>query len=150
MWLRSVLTDAGVSGAREHFGMFTAGSFVSDFDQAAATPILLDALPSLIEPWMVGTVVRHLGSARRDPDRFAVLLTTYRRWLSKDQDLCDSIGAALIVAAAMPSDRQHVAEVLTLLDHQASRRAQRSIVEELWRLRHDERVVPVLFQLCRG
>ena len=146
VWLRSVLSAAGVTGA-DHLAMFTAGSFVSDFDQQAATPILLEALPSLSKPWMVGAVLRHMGSSRADPGRFAILVPTYRQWLPVDLRLCDQIGAALIVSA-VPTDRQHVTDVLDLVTDSSVRRAQQSIVAELWRLRHDDRVVPVLVEMC--
>ena len=146
VWLRSVLSAAGIAGA-QHLGMFTSGPFVSEFDQEAAAPILLEVLPLLAESWMVGAVVRHLGKHRADPQRFAVLLHTYRQWLPIDPWLCDSIGAALIVAA-VPPDHQHVTDVLDLVPDSSVRRARRSIVDGLWRLRQDVRVVPALVELC--
>lgn len=146
MWLRSILSTAGVSGVH-HLSMFTAGTFVSEFDQEAAAPILLEVLPSLTEPWMVGAVVRHLGDHRADPERFAVLLLTYRQWLPVEPWLCDRIGGALIVAA-VPAEHQHITDVLGLVADSSVRRARLSIVDGLWRLRKDERVVPVLVELC--
>ena len=146
VWLRSVLAAAGVAGAN-NLAMFSAGSFVSTFDERAAAPILLRCLPSLSEPWLVGSVVRHLRHERANRTAFEALLRAYRQWTPRHSELGSEIGRTLIVVA-VPSDREHVAAILDLVSDPSAHGARRWLVDGLWRRRKDERVLPVMVTLC--
>ena len=85
--LRARLADAGVSGV-EDLGRFVSNPEFfgqSRFDERAAMPILVEALPELTDAKLVGAVAGHLRRPWARPHAFSVLMAVFEKWASRDR-----------------------------------------------------------------
>jgi hypothetical protein len=101
--LRNDLADAGVAGD-EDLGRFVSNvEFfqASTFDEKAAMPILIKALPSLSDPALVSAVAGHLRRPWARPAAFNVLLDAFRRWAARNPTVGWQLGDALGNAAVI-------------------------------------------------
>ncbi len=99
--LRADLERAGVAGVAE-LGRFVSNvEFfgASEFDEQAAMPILLDALPRLSDARLVSAVAGHLCRPWARPHAFNALLDAFRRWAPVDSTTGCHLGDALGSAA---------------------------------------------------
>jgi hypothetical protein len=112
--LRRELERAGVEGTRD------VGRFVSNvqffgassFDEKAAMPILLTALPRLSDPGLVSAVAGHLRRPWARPGAFPVLLEAFRRWAPVDDTTGWALGEALGSSASLSTASELVAACL--------------------------------------
>jgi hypothetical protein len=99
--LKAALTGAGVKGA-DDLGRFVSNTEFfrpSEFDEKAAMPVLLDALPTLSDPALAGAVAGHLRRPWARPKAFPTLLEAFERWAPIDQHAGWALGDALATAA---------------------------------------------------
>jgi hypothetical protein len=95
--LRNRLTTAGVTGA-EDLGRFVSNPRVlgaSTFDERAAMPILIDALPSLTDARLVKAVAGHLRRSWARPAAFDALYQAFLVWAPEDPMTGWQLGDAL-------------------------------------------------------
>lgn len=99
--LRADLESAGVTGVAELGRFVNNVEFfgASEFDEKAAMPVLLDALPRLSDPRLVSAVAGHLRRPWARPNAFDVLLDAFRRWAPVDSTTGWHLGDALGSAA---------------------------------------------------
>lgn len=112
--LRQELERAGVEGPRE-IGRFVSNvEFfgASQFDEKAAMPILLAALPQLTDSRLVSAVAGHLRRPWARPVAFPVLLEAFRRWAPMDETTGWAIGDALGTSASLHTASELVAVCL--------------------------------------
>lgn len=121
--LRARLVDAGVDGAQD------LGRFVSNpeffgssaFDEQAAMPVLIETLPSLTDPNLVGAVAGHLRRPWPRPaafdallDAFDALLDAFEAWAQRDGSATGwHLGDALGTTATTATYRSSCASVRT-------------------------------------
>lgn len=99
--LRADLERAGVTGVAG-LGRFVSNvEFfgASEFDEKAAMPVLLDALPRLSDARLVSVVAGHLRRPWARPHAFDALLDAFRRWAPVDSTTGWHLGNALGSAA---------------------------------------------------
>lgn len=105
--LRERLASAGVYGS-EDLGRFASNPEFfgeSRFDERAAMPVLVEALPSLTDSQLVGAVAGHLRRPWARPAAFDALLAAFEEWAQRDGSatgwhLGDALGTAATVAQA--------------------------------------------------
>lgn len=101
--LRARLSAAGVAGV-EDLGRFVSNPQFfgeSKFDERAAMPILIDALPSLTDPKLVEAVAGHLRRKWARPAAFDSLLSAFREWATEDALTGWQLGDALGTTATL-------------------------------------------------
>jgi hypothetical protein len=100
--LRERLALAGVGGT-EHLGRFVSNPEFFDesrFDERAAMPVLVEALPSLTDSRLVGAVAGHLRRPWARPAAFDALLAAFEKWAPRDDSATGwHLGGALGTAA---------------------------------------------------
>lgn len=139
------LDRAGVVGADE------LGRFVSNveffgasaFDERAAMPVLLAALPRLTDPRLVSAVAGHLRRPWARPQAFDPLLAAFRNWAPSDATTAWHLGDALGSAATM--DR--LPDLVGLSVNRAYGTARQMPVLALARFKKSPDVRPVLLEL---
>lgn len=105
--LRARLSATGVEGVED------LGRFVSEpeffgesrFDERAAMPVLIEALPTLTDPQLVGAVAGHLRRAWARPAAFDALLAAFEVWavrgdLATGWHLGDALGTSATASQA--------------------------------------------------
>ena len=139
--LCDALRAAGVRGV-DDFGRFVNTKYfrASEFDDAAAAPVLLAELPSVSDGSVVAAIARHLRRVRLSPRDFDRLLVAFERWATENFDAGWTLGDAL-AHAARPD---HVATMCQLAQRQEYGRSRQMIVFALWRWRRSELVEPTL------
>jgi hypothetical protein len=117
----------------------------SNFDVRAATPVLLEILPSLTDRQAAMTVVMYLQYPTVGPESFDVLRNAFVAWAPKD---ASGVGWQLGVAVVRAAKPDHLTVLLDLAQRREFGRARQMIVDSLWRFRKDRSVAPILAQLC--
>jgi HEAT repeat protein len=143
--LCNALQAAGVRGVHD-FGRFvnnTADFRESDFDDAAAAPVLLAQLPRLTQPQLVAATVRHLRHVDRRALDFETLVGAFRSWAARDLDA----GWALADAVAYAAGSKHAETMCGLAKDRSYGRSRQMIVHALWRWRKSDDVEPTLRDL---
>lgn len=110
--LRARLSAAGVAGV-EDLGRFVSNPHFfgeSRFDERAAMPVLVDALPSLTDPKLVATVAGHLCRTWARPAAFDALHQAFREWAPRDPLTGWHLGDAVGTTAT----RAHVEQLIEL------------------------------------
>ncbi|MDQ1724662.1 MAG: hypothetical protein QOG52_1690 [Frankiaceae bacterium] len=104
--MRARLRDAGVSGAEE-LGRFVSNPELfgaSSFDERAAMPVLIVALPTLTDALLVSAVAGHLRRAWARPAAFESVLAAFEAWAERDPTtgwhLGDAVGTTATAAHA--------------------------------------------------
>lgn len=143
--VRSMLEVAGVSG--EDFGCFGAGYpgviAPSRFDYASALPVLLSALPKVVDPAVKEAVVRSLTHRGAKPSAAKPMIGEFKR--ATDFSLGWAIGNALDTV----SDESVQDELIELALDRRYGRSRQMIVTRLGRFRRSDRMVAVLAGLTR-
>jgi hypothetical protein len=145
--LEKQLESAGVSGASElgHFVNDTTYLAPSRFDERAAMPILLTALPHLQDLRLVAAVAAHLNRAWARPAAYQAVYDAFVRWAPKDDNSGWQLGDCLGTVAEIVNLKQ-------LTDLVLSRKfgiSRQMIVFSLWRFRSAPETAVVLRQLVR-
>jgi hypothetical protein len=142
----AALLEAGCEGA-EAFGTFYSTKHEQQFgvqlhlDEVAASPVLVNILPSLNQPSAIEAVARHLKGASSHQSAFEPLVEAFRRLAP--QSPAWVIGDSL-ASLARPV---HVDVVLELSLDRRYGQARQMIVASLWRYRKDERIESALVAL---
>jgi hypothetical protein len=143
--LKVALTEAGVKGA-DDLGRFVSNTEFfrpSEFDEKAAMPVLLEALPTLSDPSLVMAVAGHLRRPWARPSAFPALLEAFERWAPRDQQAGWALGDALATAAtATQLDR-----LLVICQDTTLGTTRQMVVYSLGRYRKYPEVTPVLVAL---
>jgi hypothetical protein len=144
--LRDALAEAGVSGASE-LGRFVSNTEffpASGFDERAAMPVLLAALPTLSDRAVVIAVAGHLRPPWARPTAFGPLHDAFLRWAPTDEHAGWALGDALGTAATAA----YLNQLLLIGQDYRYGKARQMVVHSLGRYRkHAEEVVPVLLVL---
>lgn len=143
--LRSDLRRAGVVGT-DDLGRFVSNvAFfgASEFDEKAAMPVLLEALPRLTDAHLVAAVAGHLRRPWARPHAFAPLLDAFRRWAELDQTTAWHLGDALGSAASLAQ----VTDLISVCQQRQYGTARQMPVAALARFKRSPEVRPVLLQL---
>jgi len=143
--LRAELTQAGVAGA-EQLGRFVSNvEFfgASAFDEKAAMPVLIEALPRLSDARLVSAVAGHLRRPWARPHAFDALLDAFGRWAAVDPAAAWHLGDALGSAATI--DR--VDDLLRVCQTPEYGNARQMAVSALSRFKKSGDVAPVLLEL---
>jgi len=143
--LRAELVGAGVSGADE------LGRFVSNveffgasaFDEKAAMPVLVDALPRLTDPSLVDAVAGHLRRPWARPYAFDSLLEAFRVWGYVNSATAWHLGDALGSAAVI----SRVDDLLAVCIDARYGKARQMAVYALGRFKKSPGVTPALLEL---
>jgi hypothetical protein len=144
--LRARLTQAGVGGVQD-LGRFVSkpeffGS--SAFDERAAMPVLVEALPSLTDPELVGAVAGHLRRPWARPAAFDALLDAFESWARHDGSatgwhLGDALGAT--------ATTRHVSTILRVSQDKTFGTSRQMVVHALGRFKKAPEVAPTLVGL---
>jgi hypothetical protein len=143
--LRLDLQRAGVVGAGE-LGRFVSNvEFfgASEFDERAAMPVLLDALPRLANARLVSAVAGHLRRPWARPVAFDALLDAFRCWAPVDSTAAWHLGDAL-GSASTTSRLDDLLEASQTIEYGTARQMP---VAALARFKKSEDVAPVLLAL---
>lgn len=143
--LRQELERAGVAGAHE-LGRFVSNvDFfgASTFDERAAMPVLLAALPHLTDARLISSVAGHLRRPWARPQAFDPLLTAFRKWAPTDTTTGWDLGDALGTTATI----NRVADVLDVCRNEAFGTARQMPVAALARFKKSSAVRPALLEL---
>lgn len=144
--LRTELAAAGVDPT-------DAGRFVNDttyfrpsvFDERAAMPVLLEVLPRLSRPHVIGAVAAHLARPWARPIAFRPLADAFVRCVRSGNPGC----ADLADRAATTADNSVLDEVLELANDASLGSARSPLVYSLWRYRQSERAMSALEALTQ-
>ena len=143
--LRSDLERAGVTGVAD-LGRFVSNvEFfgASEFDEKAAMPVLLEALPWLSDTRVVSAVAGHLRRPWARPHAFDALLDAFRRWAPVDSTTGWHLGDALGSAAT----ERRVDDLLEICHDTAFGTARQMPVAALGRFKRVPSVGPALVEL---
>lgn len=143
--LRSALVAAGVDGVED------LGRFVNNpqffgsarFDERAAMPVLMEALPQLTDPKLVEAVAGHLRRPWARPHAFIPLLSAFEAWAQRSPFVGWQLGDALGTTAT-------AAQVETLIRISREKRygtARQMVVQALGRFKRHPGVSQALLQL---
>jgi hypothetical protein len=132
-------------------GVEDLGRFVNDvtylqpsmFDERAAMPVLLELLPTLTDPTLVGAVAAHLRRPWARPTAFDVLVDAFRRWAPLSAGAGWQLGDALANAARL----NDLPVLLDLVSDTHYGAARQMIVDSLWRFRKSALIEPALVSL---
>lgn len=143
--LRADLERARVAGVAE-LGRFVSNvEFfgASEFDEKAAMPVLLDALPRLSDARLVTAVAGHLRRPWARPHAFDALLDAFRRWAPVDSTTGWHLGDALGSAAT----ERRVDDLLEVCQDTEFGTARQMPVAALGRFKRVPSVGPALLEL---
>jgi hypothetical protein len=143
--LRSVLRAHGIAGA-EDLGRFVGSSRhreASAFDERAAMPVLLEALPGLDDPQLVEAVAGHLRHPWARPAAFEPLSAAFLRWAQVDPNVGWAVGDAL----AMVATASDLERLLVLCRDPSLGTARQMVVYSLRRYKEDPEVARALAEL---
>lgn len=143
--LRQELERAGVPGAHE-LGRFVSNADffgASTFDERAAMPVLLVALPSLTDAHLISSVAGHLRRPWARPQAFDPLLTAFRKWAPSEATTGWHLGDALSSAATI----NRVADVVDVCRNEAFGIARQMPVAALARFKKSPDIRPALLEL---
>jgi hypothetical protein len=141
------LESGGVSGASE------LGRFVNDttylapsrFDERAAMPILLAALPHLQDSSLVAAVGAHLNRAWARPAAYQAVYDAFVHWAPIADDAGWQLGDCLGTVA----ERENLKQLTDLVLSKKFGISRQMIVLSLWRFRSAPETAAVLRQLAR-
>ena len=144
--LRERLVSAGVSGT-EDLGRFVSNPEffgVSGFDERAAMPVLIEALPSLTDAQLVGAVAGHLRRPWARPAAFDALLAAFEEWAQReDSAVAWHLGDALgTTATVMQADT-----LVRIGQDRKYGQSRQMVVHALGRFKKAPEVEPALFRL---
>ena len=140
--LKEALRHHGVAGV-EDFGRFvnnTEHFAPSEFDERAAMPVLLDALPGLTDIKVVDSVAGHLGRTWARPAAFWPLHKAFLQWSHPTELRAWVIGDSLATVSTI----DHIEPVLALVVDEHHGRNREMLVYGLYRFKSDPRVEPAL------
>lgn len=144
--LRARLTDAGVGGAQDLGRFVSSPEFFgsSAFDEQAAMPVLVEALPSLTDPKLVGAVAGHLRRPWARPAAFDALLDAFEAWARRDGSatgwhLGDALGAT--------ATTRHVSTLLGISQDETFGTSRQMVVHALGRFKKAPEVAKALVGL---
>lgn len=143
--LRDALADADVRGADE-LGRFVSNTEffpASGFDERAAMPVLLEALPTLTNRAVITAVAGHLRRPWARPTAFGPLHEAFLRWAPVDVHAGWALGDALATAATVAS----LHELLLISQDPRYGKARQMVVLSLGRYRKRPEVGPALLVL---
>lgn len=143
--LRVELQHVGVAGS-DDLGRFVSNvEFfgASAFDERAAMPVLLAALPRLTDPRLVSAVASHLRRPWARPQAFDPLLAAFLKWASADATTGWHLGDALGSAATI--DR--VRDLIDVCNNEAFGIARQMPVAALGRFKKAPGVLAALLEL---
>jgi hypothetical protein len=143
--LRGSLTAAGVRGAEE-LGRFVNNTEyfpASRFDERAAMPVLLAALPGLTDPRLVDAVAGHLRRPWARPMAFEPLHAAFCHWAPINTGAGWQLGDSMASAATAAN----LGVLLTIAQDTAFGTCRQMVVFSLRRYRKHPEVVPVLIAL---
>jgi hypothetical protein len=145
--LEKQLESSGVSGAGElgHFVNDTTYLAASRFDERAAMPILLAALPHLQDSRLVAAVAAHLNRAWARPAAYQAVYDAFARWAPTDDNSGWQLGDCLGTVA-------EIEDLTQLTDLVLSKKfgiSRQMVVLSLWRFRSAPETAAVLRQLVR-
>lgn len=136
------LTENGVSGV-EDFGRFISNvQFFrpSSFDERAAMPLLIDALPKVHDPALAHTIASHLRRSWARPAAYAVLLDAFKRFGGESGSHGWAIGDSLASAATT----KDAPELLQLVTDRRYGKDRQMIVHSLYRFKAADGVASIL------
>jgi hypothetical protein len=116
----------------------------SEFDVRAATPVLLQILPSITDDRAATTIATYLQYPTVGSESFDLLHDAFITWAPKGR----STGWQLGIALARAAKPQHLASLLDLAQRKDFGSSRQMLVDSLWRFRKDPSVAPVLAKLC--
>ena len=108
------LVEHGVAGA-EDFGRFVSNVTYlrpSNFDERAAMPVLIDALPRVHDPVLASTIASHLRRAWARPAAYEALLSAFKRFGVGSSSTGWAIGDSL-ASAATTKDAPELLRIVT-------------------------------------
>jgi hypothetical protein len=143
--LRATLRAHGIEGA-EDLGRFVGNSRhqeASAFDERAAMPVLIEALPELEDPQLVEAVAGHLRRPWARPAAYEPLHAAFLRWATLDPNVGWAIGDSLGMAATTT----HVQRLLALCRDEGFGTARQMVVYSLRRYKADPEVTQSLADL---
>ena len=132
--LRARLAAAGVDGADDLGRFVSKPEFFggSRFDELAAMPVLIEALPQLTDPALIGAVAGHLRRPWARPQAFDVLLATFEA-VAREHQL--GAGWHLGDALGTTATSQHVETLLRICLNKEYGAARQMIVHSLRRFK---------------
>jgi hypothetical protein len=145
--LRQDLDRAGVAGSAE-LGRFVSNTdhfAASTFDERAAMPVLIAALPRLSDPKLVSAVAGHLRRSWSRPSAFDALFVAFLRWAPNDRHTGWALGDAVGTAATIA----HVEQLLAQGQERRFGQARQMVVHALGRFAKAPEVAPVLLGLIK-
>lgn len=145
--LKDALNGGGVTGSGE-LGRFvndTEYFAPSEFDERAAMPILLGALPKLSESNLVQAVAGHLHRPWARPAAFDPLYDAFRKWAPREPTVGWAIGDSL--ANATPSNPIYVNRLVEFAVEPSYGMARQMIVYSLYRFKSSVDVESALREL---
>ena len=143
--LRTRLSAAGVVGA-EDLGHFVSNPEVlgsSRFDERAAMPVLIEALPTLTDASLVEAVAGHLRRPWARPVAFPALLSAFEVWAVETGTAGWKLGDALGTAATAA----HVGTLLRIAQDRRYGETRQMVVAALERFKKVPEVGPALVSL---
>jgi hypothetical protein len=141
------LRSAGVGGV-EDFGTFvndTRYLAPAQFDERAAGPLLLAALPGLTDERLAATIGRYLANRSVGHEAYPIVLEAFRRWAVRDCEAAWVLGDTLSSKAT----KADVDELVALAVDPRYGRNRQMIVDSLWRFRKTGEVELALRALVR-
>jgi len=115
----------------------------STFDERAAMPVLLAALPRLTDARLISSVAGHLRRPWARPQAFDPLLTAFREWAPSHATTGWHLGDALGSAATI----NRVADVVDVCRNEAFGTARQMPVAALARFKKSPDIRPALLEL---
>jgi hypothetical protein len=144
--LRTRLAAAGVSGVDDLGRFVSKPEFFGEsrFDERAAMPILIEALPSLTDRSLVSAVAGHLRRPWARPAAFEALCAAFDVWAQRDPvgsgwHLGDALGSAATAS--------HVETLVGISQNAKYGRARQMVVYALRRFKAAPEVAPTLVGL---
>lgn len=131
--LQSELAAAGVR-AGDQLGRFVdnvAFFGASSFDERAAMPVLIAALPRLTDHALIGAVAGHLRRPWARPAAYRALHDAFRRWAAIENGPGWHLGDALVASATA----HNAGELVELCEDPTYGRSRQMIVYSLWRFK---------------
>ena len=132
--LRARLAAAGVDGADDLGRFVSKPEFFGEsrFDERAAMPVLIEALPELTDPTLIGAVAGHLRRPWARPRAFDALLAAFEAVAPRDQ-----LGAGWHLGDALgtTATAQHVEPLLRISQDRQYGAARQMVVHSLRRFK---------------
>lgn len=143
--LRARLAAAGVDGVEDLGRFVSKPEFFgqSRFDERAAMPVLMEALPDLTDAQLVGAVAGHLRRPWARPRAFSALVAAFEAWARRDSATGWHLGDAVGTTAAAT----HTETLLRMCQDPAYGQARQMIVHALGRFKPAPGVTEALLRL---